>query len=116
MEIKRRKERGVTIISVQGEMVRQAATFPVMKHVLDELDNERKFVIDLGKVTKMDSAGVGELVAINVAVKEKNGQLRLANLDDKVGKILQMALVHQIIPVFATQKEALESFGEPVVE
>lgn len=116
MEIKKRKERGVVIVSVRGEMVRQAGSFPIMKHILEEIDDEKKFIIDLGKVNKMDSAGVGELVAINVAIKEKGGELRLANLEEKVGKILHMALVHKIVPVFDTQKEAIESFGEDVFE
>jgi len=113
MKIKRRKSRGAVVISVTGSMVRQSETFPVMKAVLEELDiDEKRFVIDLGKVDKMDSAGVGELVAINVAVKQKQGVLHLANLDEHVGKILQMALIHKIVPVFDTQKEAIDSFGE----
>ena len=55
---------GATIVSVSGDMVRQEAAFPVMKEVIKLLAKERNFVIDLGKVEKIDSAGVGELVAI----------------------------------------------------
>lgn len=111
-EITTRKSKDILIVSIKGALVMQKDGFQVMKMVIKELKEFKKFVIDLGKVEKIDSAGVGELVAINVAVKEKGGQLRLANLEDRVGKVLQMALIHKIIPTFDTQKEALESFGD----
>jgi anti-anti-sigma factor len=60
----------------------------------------------------MDSAGVGELVAINVAVKEKGGKFHMANFDEKIGKIIQMALIHKLIPTFDTQKDALAALEE----
>jgi anti-anti-sigma factor len=111
-EITTRKQKDVLIVSIKGALVMQKDGFQVMKVVMKELKEFKKFVIDLGKVDKIDSAGVGELVAINVAVKEKGGQLRLSNLEDRVGKVLQMALIHKIIPTFDTQKEAVESFAD----
>jgi anti-anti-sigma factor len=113
MDINMRKQKGVTIISVEGSMVMADEGFPIMKRVVKELKTGQKyFVIDLGKVEKMDSAGVGELVAINVAVKEKGGKFHMANFDEKIGKIIQMALIHKLIPTFDTQKDALAALEE----
>ena len=112
LEKKTRKHGDVLIISMVGNMVISDEHFELMKLVLKESKNTKKFLVDLGKVEKMDSAGVGELVALNVAVKENDAQLRLANLDDRVGKVLQMALVHKMIPTFDTQKEALASLAD----
>ena len=111
-EMKQRKQHDAMIISITGEMVLGDDHFELMKFVIHELKEHKKFVIDLGKVTRIDSAGVGELVAVNVAVKEKDGQLRLANFDGRVGKVLQMALVPQLIPTFDTQKEAIASLED----
>lgn len=117
MEIKARKEKGVTIISVVGAMVLQEQQFPVMKRLIQELkEGEKQFVVDLGKVDKMDSAGVGELVAMNVTAKEKGAKLHLANFDEHVGKIIQMALIHKLMPVFETQKEAVAAFANAKVK
>lgn len=110
LEMKTRKEKDVMIISLSGSMVISDEHFEMMKLVIKEVKETKKFLVDLGKVEKIDSAGVGELVALNVAVREHDAQLRLANLDEKVGKVLQMALVHKMIPTFDTQKEALASF------
>lgn len=111
MEISVRKQKGVMIIGVAGAMVLQEESFPIMKRVVKELkEGQKKFILDLGKVEKMDSSGVGELVAVNVAIKEKAGQLHLANFHENVGKILQMALIHKLVPTFDTQKEAMEAF------
>lgn len=113
MEINVRKQKGAMVIVVDGAMVMQDEAFPIMKRVVKELKNGQKnFVIDLGKVDKMDSAGVGELVAINVAVKEKGGRFHMANFDEKIGKIIQMALIHKLIPTFDTQTEAIAAFQE----
>lgn len=113
VDCKVRKERGVTIISVHGQMVVGQKDLGLMSTVVDHLKNgESEFVIDLGHVEALDSAGVGELVAANVAAKERDAELHLANLDDSVGKVLQMALVHKIIQTFDTQKEAVADFVE----
>lgn len=113
MEIRTRKQQGVMIISVEGAMVLTNESFPIMKKVVQELKGgEKRFVIDLGKVEKMDSAGVGELVAVNVAVKEKEGKVHLANFHENIGKILQMALIHKLIPTYDTQKEAIAAFDQ----
>jgi anti-sigma B factor antagonist len=112
-EFTTRKMKDVMVISAQGKMVAGDHAFRLMKLAIRTMNETdiRKFVVDLGRVTLIDSAGVGELVAVNSAVKEKGGQLRLSNLEDSVGKVLQMALIHKIIPCFDTQKEAIASLG-----
>lgn len=112
-EFSTRKQKDVMIVSAEGKMVAGDQAFRLMKLAIRTMNDTdiRKFVVDLGKVTLIDSAGVGELVAVNSAVKEKGGQLRLANLEDSVGKVLQMALIHKIIPSFDTQKEAVASLA-----
>ncbi len=113
-EFTTRKQKDVMIVSAEGKMVAGDQAFRLMKLAIKTMNDTplRKFVIDLGKVTLIDSAGVGELVAVNSAVKEKAGQLRLANLEDSVGKVLQMALIHKIIPSYDTQKEAIASLAD----
>lgn len=112
-EFSTRKQKNVMIVSAEGKMVAGDQAFRLMKLAIRTMNETdiRKFVVDLGKVTLIDSAGVGELVAVNSAVKEKGGQLRLANLEDSVGKVLQMAMIHKIIPSFDTQKEAIASLA-----
>lgn len=113
-EFSTRKQKNVMIVSAEGKMVAGDQAFRLMKLAIKTMNETdiRKFVVDLGKVTLIDSAGVGELVAVNSAVKEKGGQLRLANLEDSVGKVLQMAMIHKIIPSFDTQKEAIASLAD----
>lgn len=109
-EMNARKQKGALIISLKGEMVLGREHFVLMKRVIQDLKTENRIVVDMGKVTKLDSAGVGELVAVKMACKERGAQVHLANFDDHVGKVLQMALIHKIIPSFGTQKEAIEAF------
>lgn len=113
-EFSTRKQKDVMIVSAEGKMVAGDQAFRLMKLAIKTMNDTdiRKFVVDLGKVTLIDSAGVGELVAVNSAVKEKGGQLRLANLEDSVGKVLQMAMIHKIIPSFDTQKDAIASLAD----
>lgn len=113
-EFSTRKQKDVMIVNAEGKMVAGDQAFRLMKLAIKTMNETdiRKFVVDLGKVTLLDSAGVGELVAVNSAVKEKGGQLRLANLEDSVGKVLQMAMIHKIIPSFDTQKEAIASLAD----
>lgn len=114
VEYTTRKLKDVMVISAKGKMVAGDQAFRLMKLAIQTMNDTdvRKFVVDLGKVELIDSAGVGELVAVNSAIREKGGKLRLSNLEDNVGKVLQMALIHKIIPSFETQAEAIADMAE----
>ena len=71
----------------------------------------RNIVLNLTKISYIDSAGMGALVGVLKAVREVNGQLRLSGLPPQVRVLLETANLDRVFEVCADEKEALASFG-----
>ena len=71
----------------------------------------RNVVLNLARISYIDSAGMGALVAILKAVREVNGQLRLCALPMKVKVLLETANLDRVFEVRADEAEAVASFG-----
>jgi anti-sigma B factor antagonist len=57
---------------------------------------ERRFVLDLGGITYLDSAGLGELVAARMLVTRAGGRIRLANLTRHVAELLAITRIQTL--------------------
>lgn len=78
-------------------------------HTTEEIrrkaDNEitrympRKVIFDLGKVTFMDSAGIGMVIGRYKIIKTFGGKLEMMNVKPSIKKIFEMSGVLKIIPI-----------------
>ncbi len=59
----------------------------------------RKVVFDFGKVTFMDSAGIGLLIGRYKLAKMLGGSTRIVNASKSIKKVLEMSGVVRIIPI-----------------
>ena len=71
-------------------------------------DGYEIIILDLAKVTYMDSSAVGEVAASFASAKSKNCQLALSNLPPRIKKLLQIMAFLDIIPVFDSNEDALQ--------
>lgn len=70
----------------------------------------RRFVIDLGPVTYLDSAGFGELVACRKRAGQEGGDIVLLRPTGKVLERLEMLRLTSIFKIFDDESKALASF------
>ena len=73
-------------------------------------DGRMHIVLNLGGVSYMDSAGIGELVACYKRAKEKGVALKLLNPNGKVQDLLILTKLQEIFDIFSDEREALASF------
>ena len=66
--------------------------------------------VDLGKVSFMDSSGVGELVSCFTTVANRGGSMKLLNLTKKVHDLLQVTQLVTVFEVYRDEVEALSSY------
>ena len=64
-------------------------------------------VVDLSKVSYMDSSGIATLVRAWQTTQKNGGKLRLASLSDSVKDVFELAHVNEIFEVFPSVEEAL---------
>ncbi|MFD6390639.1 STAS domain-containing protein [Nocardia sp. NPDC055029] len=111
MEIKERSVNGVTILDLTGNLdigVGDVQLREKIRHLIDTGKNQ--ILLNLAAVRRIDSSGLGELVASYTTVTNNGGTLKLVSLPDRVRDIL---MITQLITVFETydiEQEAINSF------
>jgi len=106
-----RKIGPVSVLDLVGKITIGEGDVILREKVLEMLDTGQKNVLlNLEKVSYMDSAGIGELVACYKRSKEKGGTVKLLRPSGKVLDLLQLTKLEEVFDVFTDEKEALVSF------
>lgn len=74
---------------------------------LDEMV-ARNLIIDLSKVTFIDSSGLGVILGRYRKINSKGGQLVLTGLNNNIKRILEISGILSFIPVCSTETEAFK--------
>ena len=111
MEISKRREKDVLVISLKGRL--DAVTSPVLEKELTDLmaGGERFLVMDLGDLDYVSSAGLRSILVAVKRLKEKQGKLLLASLKGVVREAFEISGFSTIIPIFESVDSALSSVG-----
>ena len=78
------------------------------REVLEQSDT--RVIIDLSRVTKIDSAGLGQLMSCYSHLVRNQGSLRVVHATPEVRKVLDMTGISTLIPAFSDEQEAVRSF------
>src|SRR5271165_4400848 len=78
------------------------------REVLEQSDS--RVIIDLSRVTKIDSAGLGQLMSCYSHLVRNRGSLKIVNATPDVRKVLDMTGISTLIPAFSDEQEAVRSF------
>ena len=101
-----RSERGVVIAAVTGEI--DISTLDQLREYLFELaDHGATLIVDLNRVTFIDSAGLGALVGTARRAAKHGGSLHAVCARPQTRKLLWLTGVDRRIPLAATVDGAL---------
>jgi len=110
MELGIRTDRdgGVATVEVEGEV--DVYTAPRLKEQLVALidDGCVSIILDLEKVSFIDSSGLGVLVGVLRRAREKGGAVHIVCTRDSVLKILRITGLDKVFPIFSDASEARE--------
>jgi len=99
------------VLDLAGNLTFNDGTLPLRNRVRELVDSgRRRVLLNLGGVTDMDSAGLGELVQSYVATTRQHGQLKLLNVPRHVRQLLAATKLATIFESFENEKAALDSF------
>lgn len=111
MKINQRTAGNVTVLEAKGKITIGEGDIILREEIVKLLGEEKKqIVLDLGGVSYMDSAGVGELVSVYTSVKNRGGELKLSALTKKIKDLLTITQLMTIFDVHETDAEAVASF------
>jgi anti-sigma B factor antagonist len=100
------------IVHCQGRIVYRDEAAALSRLVNDVLQNSNKVILDLGGVSSMDSAGIGELAFLQSWAQERNISLKCASPNSLVRNLLDLTNLDRVLEIHASVTDALESFRE----
>jgi anti-sigma B factor antagonist len=113
MKIKEKIENQVAILTLRGKMMGGPETIALHDHIRGLLkDGMNKVVIDLGGVKWINSSGLGVLMAAMTTLKNANGQMKLANVSEKVESLLMITQLMRIFDTYDTVDRAVAVMTE----
>ena len=82
-----------------------------MREAIDEAlaAGARNIVMNMERVSKLDSSGIGELVMAHANVKKRDGRFILVALSDRLAATLQITQVLGVLESFPDMDAALAS-------
>lgn len=80
-------------------------------HELKE-QGKRHIVADLGKVKFMNSSGLGMLISALTTMRNAGGDLRLANVADRIQSLLVITKLITVFRHFESVDEAVQSYKD----
>jgi anti-sigma B factor antagonist len=101
----------VSVVDLSGKITIGEGDVVLRDKILELLDGgHSKILLSLEKVSYMDSAGIGELVACFKKAREKGGTVKLLKPSGKVEDLLQLTKLWEVFEIFDEEKAAVESF------
>jgi anti-sigma B factor antagonist len=112
MKINQRHIGDVTILEPKGKITIGAGDV-ALRAAIEEATSSgpTKLLIDLHRVSKMDSSALGELVAAHKSVTHNGGSISLVNLPSKLYGVLGITQIVSVFDVFDNEREALSSLA-----
>jgi anti-anti-sigma factor len=75
------------------------------------LENDTRVLIDLSRVSRIDSAGLGMLMNCYCHAVKNAGELKLLNPEAPVRRVLSVTRIDSVLQTFEDETSAIESFG-----
>ena len=110
LTVNTRKVQGVVVVDMSGKLSAGEAVLLLrntIRHFSE--DGNRKFLLNLGTVSHIDSAGLGELITTYTSVRNRGGDVKLLNLTKTAKDLLQMTKLLTVFDVYDDEAKAIAS-------
>src|SRR5205085_6502650 len=99
MKIQERRLNDITVLDLDGTFA--LGGHADFKHQVEIIitGGNRKLLVNLAKVSYMDSSGLGELISGYTQMQRVSGQMKLLNLSNRLNQLL---VITKLITVFET--------------
>jgi anti-sigma B factor antagonist len=100
----------VVVVDCSGRIVFGEESADLRDTVKMVITQSKRIILNLAGVTYIDSGGLGTLVALYTTARNNGSSIKLANLTQRVGDLLQVTKLVTIFDVYDSEEKALESF------
>ncbi len=111
MKLTDRVQNGVVILEPKGKIMGGPDASLLHDRLYDYIKQDKKrVIIDLAQVDWMNSTGLGILISGYTTLRNNEGQLKLANVTDKIQSLLTITKLVSVFEAFDSVEDAIKSF------
>jgi len=112
MQIEQRTNGDIAIVGISGDITLSKGGDVLLKDKIQSLlqQGHRKIVLDMGNVSYVDSAGLGQLVQVYATTSHLGGSLKLLNLTKRLRDLLVLTELLTVFDAYDSESEAVASF------
>jgi len=109
--ISKRRIDGVMILDLEGG-IKLGEENAYLHNTIRELvtAGEKKVLLNLGQVTKIDSSGMGELIAAWTTLQKAGGEVKLLHLTHGVEQLMLLTKLLTVFETYEDETDAIASF------
>jgi anti-sigma B factor antagonist len=102
---------GVFVLEPKGKIMGGPDATMLHERLHDYIEQgKKKVVIDLAQVDWMNSTGLGILISGLTTLRNNGGELKLANVTDKIQSLLTITKLVTVFEAFDSVEDAVKSF------
>lgn len=108
--VKRKDADDVSIVYLKGYL--DAHTAPDFENALQDLvdENRVRIVVNLAELTYISSAGLGVFMGFIEDIRNKKGDIKLAEPNEKVFRVFDLLGFPVLYEIFNKEEEAIEKY------
>ncbi|UCG62794.1 MAG: STAS domain-containing protein [Candidatus Zixiibacteriota bacterium] len=111
MRLSDREQDGVVVLEPKGKIMGGPDASLLHDKLYEFIEQDKKkVVIDLSQVDWMNSTGLGILISGYTTLRNTNGELKLANVTEKIQSLLTITKLVTVFEAYDTVDEAVKSF------
>jgi anti-sigma B factor antagonist len=101
---------GIVVVDCSGRITFGEGSTALRETVRRLLAETSQVVLNLAEVTYIDSGGLGVLVGIYTSARREGASIKLANLTQRVGDLLQVTKLLTVFEVYDGEDQAVRAF------
>ncbi len=111
-EVARVDRSNVSILRLKGFL--DAHTAPNFEQAIQELIEENRFriIVSMSDLSYISSAGLGVFMGFIEEIREKDGDIKLTNMTDKVFKVFDLLGFPALYKIFKEEAEAEKDYSK----
>ena len=110
--INERRTGDVSILDLKGRLRVGGNSLALHKSIRSLVVEKKTLILlNLAGVTYIDSCGLGELVASQISVENKGGEIKLIGLTETLRELLTVTRLLAVFKIYDSETDAIKSFA-----